>query len=336
MTQVVLKAIPSTLSIDSQVKIIEKVKKLNACQGKKKITLIYLGGITNHGFKWQEENLFIRVPGKNADLFVNRKDELDTLEKLYQLKLYPKVLEAYIKGPLKGYKVEAFLAGEVLAFNDFENHLEMCIYSLKKLHTSGTKLKKDYDIFNILIEIIGHLKSKNQYQIPFIEGEKKTFCSIAKIEKIVKNLKTIRDKKFIPLEKKPCHNDITPTNFIKLKKPFYGNNYQIIDWEYAGMNDAMYDLAGIAAMLEISFVKIPSLIHFYFKNKEIKNQQIYIDRVNFYMPIIKLYYGLWAALQVCIGNESYELNELKNGWGPMSLSIFLKRYHSKIYQNLII
>ena len=47
----------------------------------------------------------------------------------------------------------------------------------------------------------------------------------------------------------PCHNDTVSENFIKNKE----NKMYLIDWEYAGMNDPMWDLA--AYCLENNFTE---------------------------------------------------------------------------------
>src|SRR5699024_115602 len=44
----------------------------------------------------------------------------------------------------------------------------------------------------------------------------------------------------------PCHNDTVPENFIKGK-----DNMYLIDWEYSGANDPMWDLA--AHIIECDF-----------------------------------------------------------------------------------
>lgn len=46
---------------------------------------------------------------------------------------------------------------------------------------------------------------------------------------------------------KPCHNDLVAENFLKAED---GTIY-LIDWEYSGMNDPMWDIA--ALFLESNF-----------------------------------------------------------------------------------
>lgn len=180
------------------------------------------------------------------------------------------------------------------------------------------------------------LISEGKADLPFLSGDKIKNMLIDEVKKYIHVLRTSKAILFpYSVALSPCHNDITPTNFIKLKHPINGRKYQLIDWEYAGMNDRMYDLAGIAAMLSMDLSEPECLVLYYFNSTDAQQYAEEIKRVKFYMPIVKLYYAVWATLQVSTGNESTSIDELKNGWGPGSLTVFLNQYHSQSYQALI-
>ena len=50
-----------------------------------------------------------------------------------------------------------------------------------------------------------------------------------------------------PIELQPCHNDLLNANFID-----DGSRIRIIDWEYAGMGDAFFDLGNFSINHELS------------------------------------------------------------------------------------
>jgi thiamine kinase-like enzyme len=50
-----------------------------------------------------------------------------------------------------------------------------------------------------------------------------------------------------PVELRPCHNDLLNANFID-----DGTRIRIIDWEYAGMGDAFFDLGNFSTNHELS------------------------------------------------------------------------------------
>ena len=122
MTTIKIEHLPDNVSIQILRDKIERLKKTNTFREANEITLSYLGGITNHGLKDVERNLFIRLPGGNSDLLIDRTAELDTLSKLANFGLYPAIIEAYSEGELVGYKIEPFIEGETLQFDTFHLH----------------------------------------------------------------------------------------------------------------------------------------------------------------------------------------------------------------------
>lgn len=122
MPKIDLMGIPSSIPrqrLDGKAFCLEKMTFFAPVE---KVTLSYLGGITNHGLKDSERNLFVLIPGENSELLVDRDAELDTLTKLATHGLYPPVIEAYSKGELAGYKIEHFIEGETLQFDTFHLH----------------------------------------------------------------------------------------------------------------------------------------------------------------------------------------------------------------------
>ena len=52
-------------------------------------------------------------------------------------------------------------------------------------------------------------------------------------------MKIYKSLEYMNLEDRPCHNDTVPENFIKDSN----DKMHLIDWEYSGMNDPMWDLS---------------------------------------------------------------------------------------------
>ncbi len=326
MTVFDLQQVPENVSVNKLEENVARLAKLHTFSDKERVLLTYLGGITNHGLKAEGENVFVRIPGTNSSHFVDRVEELQILHQISELGLYPKLLEAYSEGELSGYKVEPFIEGETLQFIDFAKHQFEVLPVIKELHDSSAVFNRTYDIFarlHVMCDALGTEK-------------KVAHMPVSEVKQYINNLQKIKQDLFsYPIALAPCHNDITPVNFIKLKAPINGRKYQLIDWEYAGMNDRMYDIAGIAAMLAMSLNEPACLVLRYFNSTNTEKYAEEIKRVQFYMPVVKLYYAIWSALQVETGNESTSIDELKSGWGPESLTIFLDQYHSEPYQALI-
>lgn len=336
MTNFKLTQLPLAVNPEQLIKKIHLLKKFNVFSKQEEVTLAYLGGITNHGLKDPYRHLFIRIPGANSHLLVDREAELDTLRQLVEIGFYPPIIEAYAEGELKGYKVESFIEGETLQFSDFSQHQFEVLPILKELHDSSVVFIKEFNIFDRLIRMYELLVNHEVKFLPFLSHADIEYMPIETIKSYINELQVNMKKLFpYPIDLSPCHNDITPTNLIKLKAQTHGRTYQMIDWEYAGMNDKMYDLAMLAAMLGLLPNEQTHLVLSYFKDGNIKAYDEEIKRVKFYVPLVKLYYSLWSTLQVCMCNESSSISELKHGWGPGSLSTFLELYHSESYQAFI-
>ena len=98
---------------------------------------------------------------------------------------------------------------------------------LRTLHNSDIKFNNRFDI---LAKIQSYERLIEKY-----EGENFTDYETVR-EKVMKVYKALEDMK---LEERPCHNDTVPENFVKSSE----DKLYLIDWEYSGMNDPMWDLA---------------------------------------------------------------------------------------------
>lgn len=336
MLKINLLGIPSHTPRQQLDEKILSIAKMNVFSQAKTVTLSYLGGITNYGLQDRERNLFIRIPGNHSDLLVDRIAELDTLQKLASHNLYPPLVEAYSEGELAGYKIEHFIEGETLQFDSFYLHQKLVLPSLKNLHDSNLKFLNEFNIFARLYYMLEILKTHEIHTIPYFDSGQLSELRLEKIRSYVDELQNKMASLFpYVIQLSPCHNDITPINIIKLNNPTYNRFYQIIDWEYAGMNDEMYDLAMLAAMLGLSPAQQIEFVLNYFDSSDKEQYVEEIKRVRFYTPLVKLYYGIWAALQIALGNESSSTEELKSGWGPLSITVFLEQYQANDYQDLL-
>ncbi len=64
------------------------------------------------------------------------------------------------------------------------------------------------------------------------------------------------------MEIKPCHNDTVPENFVKdINERMY-----LIDWEYSGLNDPMWDLAAHSIECDFSEDDEELFLNLYFNN----------------------------------------------------------------------
>ena len=94
----------------------------------------------------------------------------------------------------------------------------------------------------------------------------------------------------------PCHNDTIAENFIKSSE----NKMYLIDWEYAGMNDPMWDIA--ALFLESNFTdesKDYFLSH-YFDGNEPENAR---KKILVYQILMDYLWAVWTCIKEAQGDD---------------------------------
>ncbi|TLP37601.1 choline kinase family protein [Arcobacter arenosus] len=181
--------------------------------------------------------------------------------------------KAYKKGiaskPIYLDKNKTFMIYNFLKGNHKRNlkkeNLKVLIKTIKKLHNIKIKSKQ----LNLKNELkkYQHLKTK----------EAKNSLKICKKE--LKNLEKYKKRLVI------CHHDLNPKNILFIKK-----DIKFIDWEYAGLNDAFFDLATISVEFNLEKREKRYLLKKYLKTFT-KNDILKLESyINIYKHICKLWF----------------------------------------------
>lgn len=178
----------------------------------------FMGGMSNFTYKIKDENgmyFVYRFPGRGNYNFVNYKDEQKHLKEIEKLNISNEVV--YLK-PEEGLKISTYVEGENIK-EDVD--LELISDILKKLHNSDVKL-----------ENYNHLKRLEKYETLHTNKQEEYL-------ELKKKFLEIYEKDLKKHIKYPSHNDSQMANFIQTPK----GNIKLLDWEYAGINDYVYDIA---------------------------------------------------------------------------------------------
>jgi thiamine kinase-like enzyme len=195
------------------------------------------GGMTNKNYKAliNDKSYVVRIPGLGTEDMINRKDEKINSNLVHQLGLDTEVI--YFNED-SGIKIAQLIENaETLNGKTAkrEDNMKLTISMLKKLHTADVKFNNRFDVFERI----------NHYENLLNKVNGKNFDDYYEVKEKVLSLKDMLQD--LDLVLAPCHNDTVPENFIKSgEKRIY-----LIDWEYSGMNDPMWDLA--AHSLECNF-----------------------------------------------------------------------------------
>lgn len=199
--------------------------------------VIPAGGMTNKNYKVliNGESYILRVPGLGTEEMISRHNEMEN-SKLASILGYN--AETLYFNQDSGIKITKFIEGaETLtgASAKKEENMKLVTTILRELHSSDMKMTNRFNPFEELIKYEEILKDNT---VQYYEGYKETREQFFELEKLMKEHGSVLV---------PSHNDTVPENFIK---DINGRLY-LIDWEYSGLNDEMWDLA--AHSIECNF-----------------------------------------------------------------------------------
>ncbi|MBR2842487.1 MAG: phosphotransferase [Lachnospiraceae bacterium] len=230
-----------------------------------------LGGMTNRSYKIVRndgQEYLVRIPGEGTEEMINRIDERKSTELACKLG---------IDSPLlffadDGRKVMRFISDpqpmneEVMRKKE---NLTQAANIFRRLHTCGTDTGVRFEVFE-MAELYEKIIRENS--VPLYDDYEDTKEKIMSIKSEVDNIgKTL---------KVPCHNDSLMGNWVLDKD---GKLY-LIDWEYSGMNDPMWDLSCLSIEANYDNQKDSDLLSTYFghdatldEKKRFIAHKLYVD-----------------------------------------------------------
>lgn len=239
-----------------------------------------MGGMTNHSYRIILDcgDYVFRIAGEGTDELIDRKAEKISTELGCSLNIDTKLLYFNEK---TGAKITEYIEdAETMSkerLKDPEN-LKMAACLLRTLHTCGKDTHVPFRVFEIAADYENFIR-KNQVCL-FEDYEEK--------KNQVLSIKKDLDKKQTLLV--PCHNDPLCENWIKGKDRMY-----LIDWEYAGMNDPLWDVADVSIEAALNTDEEEILLNAYFEERISSESRI---RYNANKVFIDFLWSLWGLTRV--------------------------------------
>ena len=258
----------------------QKIEKLLSKE-EEIVSVERLGGMTNNNYlvETTDRKFIVKFFGKGTEKLSNRIAEKNNLEKLRDLELD---VENYIFDINEGIKVNEYIENATT----FDAHYiktknKEVAEILQKVHGSGKELEGEFKIFDEI----------KKYE-DLIQGEIK-YAYYDKIRDKVFGLQSHLEE--IGLDRKSCHIDLVPENFIEDEN---GRVY-LIDWEYSSMNDPMWDLA--ALFIESNYRKSEEgdFFKYYYSEKT----PVSIAKIMIYKILQDFLWSLWTIYKEEQGAE---------------------------------
>ncbi|MFQ6022778.1 MAG: phosphotransferase [Acidiferrobacterales bacterium] len=196
------------------------------------ITHERLGGLTNLVYKISREgrNYLLRIPGEGTATYIDRKVEAHNARVAAAAGVSAEVL---FFDESDGLMLCDYLDGCVTmtpdTFNRTPGAPARAALALKRLHGCGQDFEFRFELFNM---IDNYLDTLGKLGATLPDG----YHDVVKEAEVVRK---VLDEKPMPLA--PCHCDPLAENFLD-----NGERMWIVDWEYSGMNDPIWDLGDVS------------------------------------------------------------------------------------------
>lgn len=238
-----------------------------------------LGGMTNHSYKitrCDNQEYLVRIPGEGTEEMISRSDERKSTELGCKLGIDSPLL--YFNDD--GRKVMRFIHDpqpmneEVMRKKE---NLRQAAGIFRKLHTCGVNTGVRFEVFEMAKLYEGIIRN----------GGVALYDDYDDVKRMVMEIKAEVDKKGIA-PKVPCHNDSLMGNWV-----LDGNGkLYLIDWEYSGMNEAMWDLSCLSIEAQYTDENDRDLLTFYYGREPSTEEKKHFIASKLYVDYLWTLWGL--------------------------------------------
>ena len=251
----------------------------------KECKITRLRGMTNlvHLVETKDANIIVRIPGEGTENYINRATELTNATAAWRAGISAEVIWADVKtGVMISRAIDGIETMTPTLFRTRSGSPMRAGKALAKLHNSGETFDFRFELFTMIEDYLKVLSTKD---VNLPDG-------YHDIVKAANPVKEVLDANPIPLT--PCHCDPLCENFLD-----DGKNMWIVDWEYSGMNDPLWDLGDLSVEAGMDDIQEAELLSAYFGAEPTAAQK---GRVVIYKAMCDLLWTLWGLIQLADGN----------------------------------
>jgi len=267
------------------------------------------GGITNRNVAvtTPARKYVVRISGKNASLLnIDRRSEFENSKIAAAMSIGAPVYEFR---PDLGILVIGFVQGRTFSAEDVAAQLDRVAGAVKQLHASPA-FNRDFDMFEVQR---GYLKVVQDRDLVIPDG----YLDYAeKFDAIRRALNAH------PQPKVSCNNDLLPANFID-----GGSHLWLIDYEYAGNNDACFELGNIWSEAMLDYPQLVELVRHYFG----ADCPEMVHRAWLQAAVARYGWTLWGSIQNSISAIDFDFL----GWGLERFNKAKEAFDSPLFEEAL-
>jgi thiamine kinase-like enzyme len=276
---------------DEYVTIEDILPRVEQLAGDERAVSELPGGLTNTNYKVQVDgrSYVVRVSSKDAGLLaIDRENEYLNSKAAAEAGVGAGVV-AYL--PELGALVLDFIEGATMSSEDLRrgDRLREVAEACGRLHACRP-FRDDFNMFRVQERYIGIVQERG-LRLP--ERYLEFAPQVARIER------AMAARAELPV---PCNNDLLAENFI-----WTGDRFQLIDYEYSGNNDAMFEIGNVWSESNLSLEQLGELVAHYY-GRPLVNK---VARARLWGLMSKYGWTLWASIQDGVSSIDFDFW----GWG---------------------
>ena len=250
-----------------------------------------LGGLTNRVYRYGD--VIVRVPGEGTEEYINRAHEDIAARAAAAAGVSPDVIHF---DTATGVMVTRFVDGVTMSPELFLSRAgapSRAALALRQLHRSGQEFPVRFELFSMIDDYLGLLNGK---AVSLPEG----YHDLVSEAQAVRQALAANSVAAVP-----CHCDPLCENFLDT-----GVRMWIVDWEYSGMNDPMWDLGDLSVEGQFSEEQDEAMLTAYFDGSPPPKARA---RMVIYKAMCDLLWTLWGLIQLANGNPADDFRRYADG-----------------------
>ncbi len=242
-----------------------------------------MGGLTNRVYRLGD--LVLRLPGHGTEEYIDRRNEAAAARAAAAAGVSPEVIHA---DPASGLMITRFIPGTVTmspeGFRARPGSPARAARAFARLHASGAVFPARFELFAMIDDYLRLLSGK---EVALPEGYHDVLAEAGAVRAALAAH---------PLPQAPCHCDPLCENFLDT-----GETMWVVDWEYSGMNDPMWDLGDLSVEAGFDAEQEAEMMQAYFGAPPSARD---MGRMVIYKAMCDLLWTLWGLIQLANGNPA--------------------------------
>ena len=249
-----------------------------------------LGGLTNLVFSVVDgaQRLCLRLPGKGTEAYINRANEEANARAAAAADVSPELVYFGADGVMLTRLLKDVVTMSPAAFRETPGAVPRAARAFRQLHERARPFQGRFDLFQHMDNYQALLKQLGT-ALP------EDYDQFVQEAEVVRSALAAH-----PVPPKPCHCDPLCENFLDA-----GDRMWIVDWEYSGQNDPMWDLGDLSVEAGLGPKQEQELLECYFGGPPTPFDH---GRLTIYKAMCDLLWTLWGLIQHANGNPAEDFH----------------------------